>query len=89
MSATFDTLALAQALRDKAKFTPEQAEGTAEALASALSGGLATKADLREVEAALKAEIARLETRIEATANRNLIAIIAVGGLIVAALKLL
>jgi len=49
----------------------------------------ATKADLREVEAALKAEIARLETRIEATANRNLIAIIAVGGLIVAALKLL
>ena len=82
MATTFDTLALARALRDKANFTPEQAEGTAEALASALSESLATRADLREMEA-------RLETKIETAANRNLIAIIAVGGLIVAALKLL
>ena len=43
------------------------------------------KADIAEV----KTDVARLETRIEASARRNLLAMIAVGGLIVAALKLL
>jgi hypothetical protein len=40
----FDTLKLARALRDKAKFTPEQAEGVADALADAMTGAeLVTK----------------------------------------------
>ena len=55
----------------------------------AISEGLASKADIAEVGSELKADIARLETRIEASAKRNLLAMIAVGGLIVAAVKLL
>ncbi|MCE2481616.1 MAG: hypothetical protein J4F33_01785 [Alphaproteobacteria bacterium] len=62
----------------------------------AISEGLASKADIAEVRTELKAviaevktDVARLETRIEASARRNLLAMIAVGGLIVAALKLL
>jgi hypothetical protein len=57
----FDTLALARALRDKAHFTPEQAEGAAEALATAISEQTATKADIAEVRgdlAILRAELA-------------------------------
>jgi hypothetical protein len=40
----FDTLKLARALRDKAKFSPEQAEGVADALSDAMTGAeLVTK----------------------------------------------
>ena len=48
MAAAFDTLKLAQAFRDKAKFTPEQAEGAANAIAEAFRTDLSTKADLTE-----------------------------------------
>ena len=54
-SIAFDTLKLAQALKTKAHLTTEQAEGFAEALAEALHDDLATKADLREVKAELRA----------------------------------
>ncbi len=57
----FDTLRLAQALRG-ANFTPEQAEGAARAIADAAQTDLATKGDLHEVKAELKAEIASLRT---------------------------
>ena len=53
----FDTLKFAQALKEKAHLTAEQAEGFASALADALHDDLATKADLREVELQLNAEI--------------------------------
>ena len=53
---TFDTLKLAQSLRDRAKFTPEQAEQTAVALAETFSDWqlqqqLVTKNDLAETKA--------------------------------------
>ena len=55
----------------------------------ALDAGIdAVKAELKNDIAEVRAELGRLETRIEATANRNLLAVIAVGGLVVAALKL-
>ena len=56
-----------------------------------------SKADLAAAVAAMKAELAaavaaleaRIEARIERAMNRNLVATIAVGGVIVAAVKLL
>jgi hypothetical protein len=44
--AAFDTLKFAQNLRDKAKMTPEQAEGISEAFADATSEQMVTKAYL-------------------------------------------
>src|ERR1700730_4651225 len=41
----YDTLKLSKSLRDKAHFTPEQAEGLAEALNEAAQSDLATKTD--------------------------------------------
>jgi hypothetical protein len=63
-SIAFDTLKLAQALKAKAHLTTEQAEGFAEALADALHDDLATKADLREAKAELKAEIVSVKSEI-------------------------
>jgi hypothetical protein len=39
-AVAFDTLKFAQPLRDKAKFTPEQAEGLSEAFAQAFQTGI-------------------------------------------------
>ena len=54
---------------------------------------LATKDDLGSAVAAMKADLAALEARIEAcierAMNRNLLATIAVGGVVIAAVKLL
>ncbi len=73
MSAAFDTLRLARTLRDKAHFTTEQAEGMADAMAEALQGDLATKADLAavrtdiaSVRTDLRGEIRETELRLEA-----------------------
>jgi hypothetical protein len=60
----FDTLKLARALRDKAHFTPEQAEGAADAIAEAVQTDLATKADLVMLGADLRAEIAEAKSEI-------------------------
>ena len=47
MSAVaFDTSKFAQTLRDKAKLSPEQAEGISEAFAAATSEEMVTKTDL-------------------------------------------
>ena len=51
MNAAFDTLKFAQTLRDKAKLSPEQAEGISQAFAEATSDQLATKADISDVGA--------------------------------------
>lgn len=56
----FDTLKFAQTLRDKANFSQADAEGVAEAFADATGDQLATKADLREQTADLRAEIVGL-----------------------------
>ena len=63
MSAVaFDTLKFAQTLRDKAKFTPEQAEGLSEAFAQASADQLATKADVTDLRTDLKVDIVDLRT---------------------------
>ena len=61
----FDTLKFAQTLRDKAKFTQEQSEGIASAIAEATTDQLATKADIRELKSELKAEMREMEHRLE------------------------
>lgn len=56
-AVAFDTLKFARTLRDKAKLSPEQAEGLADAMAEALQGDLVTKAYLRTELAETRAEI--------------------------------
>lgn len=58
-TVAFDTLKFARALREKAKLSPEQAEGLADAMAEALQGDVVTKADLRAELAETRAEIVR------------------------------
>jgi hypothetical protein len=53
----FDTLKLARALRDKANFSSDQAEGLADALSAAFQDEIATKTDLRELELRLTIKI--------------------------------
>ena len=66
MSAVaFDTLKFAQTLRDKAKFTPEQAEGLSEAFAQASADQLATKSDITDLRTDVKADIADLRTAVK------------------------
>jgi hypothetical protein len=61
-AVAFDTLKFAQTLRNKAKFTPEQAEGLSEAFAQASADQLATKADITDLRTAVKADIADLRS---------------------------
>ncbi len=63
-SVAFDTLKFVRALRDKAKLSPEQAEGFADAIAEALQGDLATKNDLAAVRGDFAAVHADLHTQI-------------------------
>ena len=49
-AVAFDTLKFARALREKAKLSPEQAEGFADALVDVLDGNLATTGDIRDVQ---------------------------------------
>ncbi len=64
-AVSFDTLAFARALRDEAKFTPEQAEGTAKALAGALMSDLATKSDLKDLDARFDTRLKEFELRVD------------------------
>jgi hypothetical protein len=68
--AIIDTLRLARALRDKAGFSQDAAEATAEALAGAVGDELATKADLGEVRADLGAVKTELKADIRVLENR-------------------
>ncbi|MCX4197013.1 CCDC90 family protein [Methylobacterium organophilum] len=61
-AVAFDTLKFARALREKAKLSPEQAEGVADALVDVFDGNLATKADIYE----LRADVQRVRGDIEA-----------------------
>lgn len=58
-AVAFDTLKFARTIRDKAKLSPEQAEGLADAMAELLQGDLVAKADLRAELAETRAEIVR------------------------------
>jgi hypothetical protein len=63
-AAPFDTLKLARALREKAKFTPEQAEGAADAIAEAVQSDLATRTDVVGAEQRLDGRLAGAEQRL-------------------------
>ena len=76
-AAIFDSYAAAKRLRD-AGFDEGQAEAAVAVIRDAVTEGVATKTD-----------VARLETPIERGVNRLLLAMFAVGGLVVAAIKLL
>ena len=66
-AVAFDTLRFARTLRDKAKLSPEQAEGLADAIAEAFQGDVATKGDILSVKSDLREHELRLEAKIEAT----------------------
>jgi hypothetical protein len=68
-AAPFDTLKLAPALRDKAGFSQEHAEATADALADAVSEQVATKQDIRDV--GTEVEALRSEIQAEFAAVRS------------------
>jgi 16S rRNA U516 pseudouridylate synthase RsuA-like enzyme len=63
-SGVIDTLKLARALRDKAHFSAEDAEGAAAAIADAIQSDVATKSDLRLAVSEIRTEIseAKYET---------------------------
>jgi uncharacterized tellurite resistance protein B-like protein len=58
-AVAFDTLKFARTIRDKAKLSPERAEGLADAMAEVLQGDLVARADLRAELAETGAEIVR------------------------------
>ena len=62
----FDTLKFARAPRDKAKLSPEQAEGFADAIAEAIQGDLATKRDIAESNTAVTTDIRDVKTAMQA-----------------------
>jgi hypothetical protein len=63
MAVAFDTLKLAQRL-EAAGMPPQQAQGTAAALAESMTATLATAADVHEVELRLSGEIRESELRL-------------------------
>jgi hypothetical protein len=48
-AVAFDTLKFAQNLRDKANFSPAQAEGVSQAFSEAITDQLATRGDLADL----------------------------------------
>ena len=81
-SVTFDTLALARALRERAAFTSGQAEGAAEAIASALSGTLATTSDLDALERRLSTRMETLEQRMTVRLGGTMVVVGATAALV-------
>ncbi|MGU3664099.1 DUF1640 domain-containing protein [Methylobacterium sp. A49B] len=74
-AVAFDTLKFARALREKAKLSPEQAEGLADALVDVFDGNIATKADIRDVQADIQVvrsdiEALKIQTRADIEALR-------------------
>ncbi|HYA81283.1 MAG TPA: hypothetical protein VED87_10170 [Methylocystis sp.] len=95
MSAlTIDTSAVAQILR-KRGFAEEQATGVVEALRAIDASQLATKADVREIEARIDRVEARLEAKVETSAANLKVEVlrwlvvtqVALAGFIFAAIK--
>lgn len=91
--AAIDTLALARKLKEKARFTPEQAEGVAEAINEVMADELATKRDLGdlrrdlvELGGQLRSEIDRLRADTELL-KRDLT--IRLGGMLIASVGIL
>ena len=79
-TAVFDTLKAARQLED-AGIETRQAEAIVSTMAKAFDDSVATKADLQQVKAELKTELAT-------AVNRMLLAQLAIAGLLFAALKL-
>ena len=74
-AVAFDALKFARALREKAKLSPEQAEGFADALVDVLDGNLATKGDIRDVQGDIQVvrgdiEALKIQTRADIEALR-------------------
>lgn len=67
--AAIDTLQLSRVLRDRAGFSQDAAEATAEALGAAIGGEVATKTDLAALKSELKADIAAVRTELKADIN--------------------
>ena len=63
-SVPSDTLKFAQTLRDKAKLTPEQAEGLSQAFSDATGEQIATNSDLNERKLELEAKIEAVKAEI-------------------------
>ena len=61
----FDTLKFAQTLRDKAKFTQEQSEGLAIAIADATSDQIATQAEINQLDGDLRSDFQRVDTSVQ------------------------
>ena len=95
MTVSFDTLAVARRLQE-ADFTDRQAEALTGAIGTALTGGVATKADIAdlrsemgEMKADLRSEMAELRGEMDARFARveaDLVWIKRIGGVIVALL---
>jgi hypothetical protein len=68
-AVAFDTLKFAQNLRDKANFSPSQAEGISQAFSEAIAGQLATRDDL--INLATKDDVSAVKRRIEAPRKQN------------------
>jgi len=62
MAMALDTLAYARRLRE-AGFSEQQADGQAQALAAAMTDSLATRQDLRELEARVDARFLQVDAR--------------------------
>ncbi len=90
MTVAFDTLKLARRL-EAAGFSTKQAQDTSEALAEALTANLATqgdvqtlRAEIREIELRLRAEMASLRAGlIRWVVGVGIAAVIATGGMII------
>ncbi len=90
MTVAFDTLKLASRL-EAAGFSTKQAQDTSEALAEALTANLATqgdvqtlRAEIREIELRLRAEMASLRAGlIRWVVGVGIAAVIATGGMII------
>ena len=64
MTAMFDTLKFARALRDGGQFTPEQSERLSDALSDAIAGEVVSRADLGATESKLVRRIDDLESKL-------------------------
>ncbi|CAA2156697.1 hypothetical protein MBRA_02134 [Methylobacterium brachiatum] len=75
IAVAFDTLKFARALREKAKLSPEQAEGFADALVDVRDRNLAAEGDIRDVRADIQVvrgdiEALKIQTRADIAALR-------------------